>query len=90
MRIGGDELFRVAICDDEPQEAAYIAGLMRDILSERGAEFTVDTFVSPTTLERAWNAGGKRYDLLLPDILMEVKNGVEWRGFCGKRKNRHR
>lgn len=69
-------MYRVAICEDEPQMREHLRGLCADILAQQAIECDVSVFSSAQAL-LAQIRGGARFDLLCLDILMEGMSGME-------------
>lgn len=69
-------MYRVAVCEDEPNLRAGLCEQCREILAELDAEHEVLPFSSAEELGGAL-ADGARFDLLCLDILMTGKTGME-------------
>ena len=67
---------KIAICDDEHQQTAYIKTLVSKWASINNITITVDMFESAERFKSAWNEN-KTFDILLLDIEMGGQNGVE-------------
>ena len=69
-------MYRVAICEDEAVLRESLAGLCHTLLTGLAPEHEIAAFPSAEALSSALEAGAQ-YDLLLLDILMEGKSGME-------------
>ncbi|MCM1175995.1 MAG: LytTR family DNA-binding domain-containing protein [Blautia sp.] len=73
MEYTGDELFWIAICDDEKDSAREIREILMEGEAEPG-EFKISVFPSGAAL---MNANVGRYDLLILDMVLPGENGRE-------------
>lgn len=71
------ETYRLAICEDDPQEGEQLQALCDEILTQRRIEHTLRRFSSADALARAIEQDSAAFDLLLLDIQMEGKSGME-------------
>lgn len=69
-------MYRVAVCEDEPDLREDLSGLCRDILAKIEVEHSITLFSSAEELQSALNRGS-RFDLMCLDILMPGQNGME-------------
>jgi len=67
---------KIAVCDDEHEQAGYIKMLADKWAGENGVIAAVDMYGGAESFKAALE-GGKRYDVLLLDIQMGAQNGVE-------------
>ena len=73
MEYTGDELFWIAICDDEKDSIKEIKDILMEGEAEPG-EFKISVFPSGAAL---MNANVDRYDLLILDMVFPGENGRE-------------
>jgi len=71
------KIYRVALCDDDPRFCEACGKLLEEVLRDRGWDCSPDVFSEPEAFLRAVLAGMAPYDLLLIDVLLGGKNGVE-------------
>ncbi|MDE5931545.1 MAG: response regulator, partial [Lachnospiraceae bacterium] len=71
MEYTGDELFWIAICDDEKDDAREIRDILMEGEAESG-EFKISIFPSGAAL---MSANVSRYDLLIMDMVLPGENG---------------
>lgn len=71
MKYKGDELYWIAICDDEKESVREIRNILLEGEVEPG-EFKISVF---STGEELLNANVSRYDLLILDIIFPRENG---------------
>lgn len=69
-------MYRVAICEDEPNQLENLYQQCQEILTRLEPEHEIERFPSAEELEAAM-AGGARFDMLCLDILMGGKSGME-------------
>lgn len=69
-------MYRIAVCEDEPNLRAGLCEQCREILCELETEHEVVPFSSAEELGRAL-ADGARFDLLCLDIFLEKQTGME-------------
>lgn len=67
---------KIAVCDDERQQAEYIKNLVNKWAHTKNIKATVDMFGSAENLNRA-RSENKKFDILLLDIEMGGQNGIE-------------
>ena len=67
---------KIAICDDEYQQAEYIKSLVSKWANENNIEITIEMFESAENFKFAWSAD-KSFNILLLDIQMGGQNGVD-------------
>ncbi|MCL2775622.1 MAG: LytTR family DNA-binding domain-containing protein [Oscillospiraceae bacterium] len=67
---------RMAICDDEQQQAEYIRAIINKWAEQNRIQIRTDMFSSAEDFKSTWNESEK-YDILLLDIQMGGQNGVE-------------
>ncbi|MDD4389569.1 MAG: LytTR family DNA-binding domain-containing protein [Eubacteriales bacterium] len=79
----GEEMLRIAICDDDLRELSRISGILNQYQVEREPVFKYDVFSNAIDLVDAMKR--KEYHILLLDVLMPGLNGIqaarEIRGF---------
>ena len=76
-------MYYIGICDDEPIFLKCITEMTRDILTEAGIQHSIRTFQSAKALEDHLRIPGAAMDLLLLDIMMKERTGIEFA--CGLR-----
>lgn len=69
-------MYRLAVCEDEDGMRFQLHTLCEEILAEMAIPFEITTYSSAETLEAAF-AEQRQYDLLLLDIQMDGKTGIE-------------
>lgn len=69
--------YRLALCEDDPQESAHLEALCGQLLSRRGISYTLARFASADELREVLERDLSAFDLLLLDIQMEGMNGME-------------
>jgi len=69
-------LYRIAICEDEAVFRDSLEKICREICEKLDIEYSISVFESGEDFWRTFS-DGKRYDLLLFDIMMDETNGVE-------------
>ena len=67
---------KIAVCDDEHQQAEYIKSLVRKWADDNNITVTIDMFDSAENFKAAWSEN-KTFDILLLDIEMSGQNGIE-------------
>lgn len=70
-------MYRLAICEDEPHLLEQMRALCSEILSQWGIEYAIETFLSADSLEEAISGVSDRFDLLILDIGMQGKSGMQ-------------
>lgn len=70
------ELYRLAICEDDPTEGQYLFRMCNEVLTEWQIPHTLSLFASADMLAKALEQDSKAFDLLLLDIQMEGKSGM--------------
>ena len=70
-------LYRLAICEDDPKERHILEGLCRGILEEQRIPAQIAVFPHAGALDEALRAEPCGFDLLLLDIQMKGKTGME-------------
>lgn len=71
-------MYHIGICDDEPVFIKHLGKMVREILSSAGISCLISTFASITELENYLAHSRTSLDLLLLDILMDGKNGMDF------------
>jgi len=74
--MGGEPMYRVAICDDNAAEGRHTLELARQVLHERDMEADFSLFLDPDDLLDDIRAAHSRYDLLLLDIVYGETDGI--------------
>ena len=67
--------YRIAICDDNPQDAQFVQNILDRWSAERGAELRVEHFPSAESFLFRYEED-KAWDILLLDIEMGEMDGV--------------
>lgn len=67
---------KIAVCDDEHQQAEYIKMLVNKWAYENAVKAIIDMFESAENFKSAWSES-KTFDILLLDIEMSGQNGME-------------
>jgi DNA-binding LytR/AlgR family response regulator len=70
-------MFQIALCEDEKIFAETQEELCRKICGGMDIEYNIDVYDNSDSLLTAYIQEGKRYDLLILDIIMDGINGVE-------------
>ncbi|MDD6484822.1 MAG: LytTR family DNA-binding domain-containing protein [Clostridiales bacterium] len=78
-----DNSFRIAICDDEPQDAEYINKTVKEILQTENIDNEIFCYNSGRGLTEAIG-NGVSFDLLLLDVMMPQQNGIELAAYLRK------
>lgn len=73
---GSNDGIRIAVCDDEGGDLRALAGLCRAYVAEHALLAEVYAFGSGEALLQAI-AAGQSFDMLLLDICMDGRNGIE-------------
>lgn len=71
-------MYHIGICDDEPVFIRHLEKMVREILSAFGISYRISTFASIPELENFLADSRASLDLLLLDILMDGKNGMDF------------
>ena len=69
-------MYKAAICDDEAVFRAEQEQICRGIFEKLNIEYHISVFESSAAFWSAFSSG-KRYDLLLLDIMMDRTDGME-------------
>lgn len=69
-------MYRIAVCEDEPNLREGLCAQCREIMSGLDVEYEIVPFTSAEALEAALT-DGERFDLLCLDILLTGKTGME-------------
>lgn len=80
-------MYRVAVCDDEEWMRRELLAMCGELLGETGTEHKLTGFSSAEELEAALS-GGASFDLLLLDIMLGGKTGMELARELRERGNR--
>lgn len=70
-------MYQVAICEDEPVMRNRLREFCSDILTEMPIEYEISVFSSAEEFEAAITRSGNRFDVLLLDIELGGKSGME-------------
>lgn len=70
-------MYRLAICEDESNIRSMLARFCNEILDECSVEHTITEFSSAETFEAAVQAEDCQFDVLLLDIELEEKTGMD-------------
>ena len=81
-------MYRVAVCDDEAWTRRELLAVCEDILCETGTEHNMTEFACAEDLEAALSGGEASFDLLLLDIMLDGKTGMELAQELRVRENR--
>lgn len=71
-------MYHIGICDDEPVFVNHLEKMVEEIMSAAGISCQISTFASILELERFLSEEQMPVDLLLLDILMDGKNGMDF------------
>lgn len=71
-------MYRIAICEDEPSEAVTLENMVYEVLAEVDSEVSCTVYSDTAALWRALEGGEEEIHLILMDILMPGKNGMEF------------
>lgn len=74
---GGETLYRVAVCEDQKQMREEMCALCCKALEEMNIPYDIMAFSSADQLGETMRGKQERFDLLLLDIQMEGKSGLE-------------
>ena len=72
----GCDMYHIAVCDDEPQDRQWIAGLAGEILRAEGVACEIAEYAGGGDLLHAIQ-NGTRFQLLLLDVMMGGIGGME-------------
>lgn len=72
------EPYRLALWEDDPRERDNLTKLCRAFLDAQGIPGTLEVFPNTVELEEALEEAPGRYDLLLLDIQMQGRTGMEF------------
>mgnify|MGYP001179112759 CR=1 FL=1 len=70
-------MYRLAICEDESNIRSMLVRLCKEILDECSVEHTITEFSSAEAFEAAVQAEDCQFDVLLLDIKLEEKTGMD-------------
>lgn len=70
-------MYRVALCEDETSCSLELEKICHVIFDQMAIEYRIDLFDSSEAFVLAFSKGGKRFDLMLLDIVMAEPNGME-------------
>jgi DNA-binding LytR/AlgR family response regulator len=70
-------MYRLAVCEDEPFLSNQLCSLCRDVLEKLHVEHEIIPFSSAEALDAALVSGQTQFDVLLLDILLNGKTGME-------------
>lgn len=70
-------MYQVAICEDEPVMRNRLREFCTDILTEMAVEHEISVFSSAEEFEEAAISSGSRFDVLLLDIELGGKSGMD-------------
>lgn len=73
-------MLRIALCEDEKIFSETQEQICRDILQKLNIEYSIAVFESGEDFFAAFSEGGRRFDLILLDIVMGGMNGMELAG----------
>lgn len=76
MPVFSDPNLSIAICDDEPKDLSKMEAMTKELLEEEKIACEIFGFKDAVSLLAAVE-GGKTFDLLLLDVMMENVNGIE-------------
>lgn len=71
-------MYYIGICDDEPIFLQQVTALTQQILTKEGIPFHIHTFKNTQMLEKYLQAPDNTLNLLLLDIIMDKRNGIEY------------
>lgn len=77
MGVKFDHAYKIAVCDDEPEFLEEIQKLVAELLDAHEIVYCMEGFSSQKALEEALKQEGKRYDLILLDILLGSQSGID-------------
>lgn len=70
-------MYRIAICENEPSEAATLENMVYEVLDQVESAVSCTIYTNTAALQQALE-GGEEIHLILLDILMPGKNGMEF------------
>ena len=71
-------MYYIGICDDEPIFLQQVTAMTQEILTELGISFHIHTFKNTQMLEEYLRSSDNTLNLLLLDIIMDKRNGIEY------------
>lgn len=71
-------MYRIAICEDEPSEAVTLENMVYEVLAEVDSGVSCTVYSDTAALRQALEGGKEEIHLILMDILMPGKNGMEF------------
>lgn len=71
-------MYYIGICDDEPVFLQQITALTQKILADEGIDFHIYTFSNTQMLETYLSSPSNTLNLLLLDIIMGKRSGIEF------------
>ena len=74
---GTRDMYTVALCEDEQAFADQQESMVRGILDQRGIRHRVDVFRDARDFMAAFSKMGRRWDLILLDIVLNDSSGME-------------
>ena len=80
-------MYYIGICDDEPIFLQQVTALTQEILTGEGISFHIRTFRNTQMLEEYLQYPGNTLNLLLLDIIMEERSGIEYARQLRKQAN---
>lgn len=73
---GGDGMYKVAVCEDEPYTLEQTGSLCDEILNESAVEHEISLFTSAEALEAVIAETGDSFQLIILDIQLDGKSGL--------------
>lgn len=73
-----DQLYSIAVCEDEDAVRKEICRMCGEILDEAGIRHEITPFSAAEELERAMNAEKRAFQLLILDVKLEGMSGIEF------------
>lgn len=68
-------MIRIGICEDAPQDREKLEHYIRNFISKKGIEFSLDKFMSSEDFLEKWD--NTPYDILFLDVYMDQMTGIE-------------